>query len=267
MALPSQPSREQKITSSYLASIPSIFVQASLVETVTDVRPGVTVQEMGFPGDGSGGISGTDAQPEREQQQVVLRVKAGPAELQVPGRLSRSAYKVHTRYVRALSLLSLLRKRVREGDDAIGREQKNKSSCGRPIFSECNSFSWRPTLSTKNVYLLRNSRPCPVQERRRNCRWGWIAPRWSRQPLRTEQRQQKHRKGSRETEASVIPSRVGSRECAAGSGHPRPRSDCMDLSVRSWEYVRWCSWRTSSKCRSFVTETIGRDERGTLIVL
>eukprot|EP00903_Cladosiphon_okamuranus_P018730 g17240.t1 len=60
-------------------------VQASLVETVTDVRPGVTVQELGFPGDG--GEAEGSGQPE------VVRTKAGPAELQIPGRLSRSAYK------------------------------------------------------------------------------------------------------------------------------------------------------------------------------
>lgn len=59
--------------------------QASLVETVTNVRPGVTVQEMGFPE--QEGVDGS-AEPE------VVRMKAGPADLQIPGRLSRSAYKV-----------------------------------------------------------------------------------------------------------------------------------------------------------------------------
>lgn len=69
-------------------SVVPAVAQASLVETVTDVRPGVTVQEMGFPEDQEA-VEGS-AKPE------VLRVKAGPAELQVPGRLSRSAYKVKT---------------------------------------------------------------------------------------------------------------------------------------------------------------------------
>ncbi|CBJ27711.1 hypothetical protein Esi_0083_0040 [Ectocarpus siliculosus] len=59
-------------------------VQASLVETVANVRPGVTVQEMGFPEEG--GVDGS-GEPE------VIRMKAGPADLQIPGRLSRSAYK------------------------------------------------------------------------------------------------------------------------------------------------------------------------------
>ncbi len=56
------------------------------METVTDVRPGVTVQEMAFPEDKEA-VEGS-ASPE------IVRMKAGPAELQVPGRLSRSAYKV-----------------------------------------------------------------------------------------------------------------------------------------------------------------------------
>lgn len=63
------------------------FEQASLVETVANVRPGVTVQEMGFPEEG--GVDGS-GEPD------VIRVKAGPADLQIPGRLSRSAYKVNT---------------------------------------------------------------------------------------------------------------------------------------------------------------------------
>lgn len=66
--------------------VASLFLtQASLVETVTDVRPGVTVQEFSVPEDGS---TKTVDEPE------IVRMKAGPAELQVPGRLSRSAYKV-----------------------------------------------------------------------------------------------------------------------------------------------------------------------------
>ncbi|CAM9509561.1 unnamed protein product [Scytosiphon promiscuus] len=73
--------------------------QASLIETVTDVRPGVVVQEMGFSSDGGGDASQTKGPggTGNEPQQVVLRVKAGPAELQVPGRLSRSAYKALSR--------------------------------------------------------------------------------------------------------------------------------------------------------------------------
>ncbi|CAM9107418.1 unnamed protein product [Ectocarpus sp. 8 AP-2014] len=63
-------------------------VQASLVETVANVRPGVTVQEMGFPEEG--GVDGS-GEPE------VIRMKAGPADLQLPGRLSRSAYKALSR--------------------------------------------------------------------------------------------------------------------------------------------------------------------------
>jgi len=62
--------------------------QASLVETVTDVRPGVTVQEMAF----SEGKE--EAEGSASQSPEIIRMKAGPAELQVPGRLSRSAYKV-----------------------------------------------------------------------------------------------------------------------------------------------------------------------------
>lgn len=54
------------------------------METVTDVRPGVTVQEF---------AEGLMEEPE------ILRMKAGPAELQVPGRLSRSAYKVSAVYI------------------------------------------------------------------------------------------------------------------------------------------------------------------------
>eukprot|EP00752_Nemacystus_decipiens_P018616 g16691.t1 len=63
-------------------------VQASLVETVTDVRPGVTVQEMGFPEEGKAAAEGSET-----GKLEVVRTKAGPAELQIPGRLSRSAYK------------------------------------------------------------------------------------------------------------------------------------------------------------------------------
>ncbi|CAN0051419.1 unnamed protein product, partial [Ectocarpus fasciculatus] len=63
-------------------------VQASLVETVTNVRPGVTVQEMGVPEE-----EGVDGSGEPE----VVRMKAGPADLQIPGRLSRSAYKALSR--------------------------------------------------------------------------------------------------------------------------------------------------------------------------
>ena len=73
--------------------------QASLVETVTDVRPGVTVQEMAFPEDRAAAAEGSATlSPE------IVRMKAGPAELQVPGRLSRSAYKVMTSFMACFRL-------------------------------------------------------------------------------------------------------------------------------------------------------------------
>lgn len=65
------------------------LLQASLVETVVDVRPGVTVQELAVPEDVCGSNAGEGVgMPE------IVRMKAGPAEVQIPGRLSRSAYKV-----------------------------------------------------------------------------------------------------------------------------------------------------------------------------
>lgn len=58
------------------------------METVTDVRPGVIVQEMALPEERGTAEGSTSTSPE------IVRMKAGPAELQIPGRLSRSAYKV-----------------------------------------------------------------------------------------------------------------------------------------------------------------------------
>lgn len=56
-----------------------------------DVRPGVTVQELGFPSD----VEGAD-HTSRERE-ALLRSRSGPAATQVPGRLSRSAYRVRYR--------------------------------------------------------------------------------------------------------------------------------------------------------------------------
>lgn len=50
------------------------------------------MQEMGFPEEGEAAAEGS-GRPE------VVRMKAGPAELQIPGKLSRSAYKVETNHL------------------------------------------------------------------------------------------------------------------------------------------------------------------------
>lgn len=60
------------------------------MEANIDLRPGVTVQEMGAPEDGGGGGG------EGCGKQEVVRSRSGPPELQVPGRLTRSAYKVYS---------------------------------------------------------------------------------------------------------------------------------------------------------------------------
>lgn len=52
-----------------------------------DVRPGVTLQEMGFKDH----CPGSDHGPTSPE---VLRSRSGPAAAQVPGRLTRSAYRV-----------------------------------------------------------------------------------------------------------------------------------------------------------------------------
>lgn len=79
--------------------------QASLVETAVDVRPGVILQEMGFP-EGKGAEDGGAAE--------VVRSKAGPAELPVPGRLSRSAYKVRKLGGRVALCFSCLQQQTHE---------------------------------------------------------------------------------------------------------------------------------------------------------
>lgn len=58
-----------------------------------NLRPGVIVQETTFPEDERGQADVTTG---------VVRSRSGPAELQVPGRLSRSAYKVLATFPRAL---------------------------------------------------------------------------------------------------------------------------------------------------------------------
>ncbi|CAN0235065.1 unnamed protein product, partial [Pylaiella littoralis] len=93
--------------------------QASLVETVTDVRPGVTVQEF---------AEGLMEEPE------ILRMKAGPAELQVPGRLSRSAYKALSRARTAPELplaLDAERGAIGGGEGRNGFTQPLKSDVAR----------------------------------------------------------------------------------------------------------------------------------------
>lgn len=61
--------------------------QASLVDAEFDIRPGVTVQESGLP---DGATLGQESRATAE----VLRSKSGPVAMPVPGRLSRTAYKV-----------------------------------------------------------------------------------------------------------------------------------------------------------------------------
>lgn len=64
------------------------------------LRPGVTVQEFSFPkaqpegGAAGGGDDRKGIGEGRPKTAEVLKSRSGPAELQVPGKLSRSAYRV-----------------------------------------------------------------------------------------------------------------------------------------------------------------------------
>ena len=66
--------------------------QSSLVDGEMNLRPGMTVHETR--------VLEEDGADDREADPSLVRSRAGPSESQVPGRLSRSTYKVNNCGVR-----------------------------------------------------------------------------------------------------------------------------------------------------------------------